>query len=118
MPARPLGRLRKGREFDSAYSEGTVFNGPLCVVRARPNDLGLERYGFAVGKKLAPSSVVRNRTRRRLREAVREVRAGTKPRGADVIITAKSRLLGASYPDLMRELGRQLERAMSLQVTK
>ena len=118
MPARPLGRLRKGREFDSAYSEGTVFNGPFFVVRVLPNDLGMERYGFAVGKRLAPSSVVRNRTRRRLREAVREVRAGTEPGSADVIITAKARVLGASYRELVGEIGRQLERALSQQVAK
>jgi len=110
--------LRKGREFDSAYSEGTVVNGPLCVVRVRPNDLGIERYGFAVGKKMAPSSVLRNRIRRRLREVVREVRTGSELHGADIVITAKARLLGASHTELVRELGRQLQLALSLQVTK
>ena len=113
MPARPLGRLRKGREFDSVYSEGTVFNGPLCVVRVRPNELGTERYGFAVGKKLAPSSVERNRTRRRLREAVREARARGEAQSVDIIITAKARLLVAGHAELVRELSRQLQRALS-----
>ena len=57
MASRPLGRLRKGREFDTAYSKGTVTNGPLFVVRVFPNGLGHNRWGFAVGKKLAPSAV-------------------------------------------------------------
>ena len=110
--------MRKGREFDSVYSQGTVFNGPLCVVRVVPNDLGVERYGFAVGKKLARSSVMRNRVRRRLREAVREVRREMEPRGLDLIVTAKARLLTVDDGEMVRELRRQLGRASSLGVTK
>ena len=103
MPARSLGRLRKGREFDRVYSEGTVFNGPLFVVRVVPNGLEESRWGFAVGKKLAPKAVVRNRTRRRLREGVRSTGA---PGGLDSVVTARGRLLEATFAQIRDEFAR------------
>lgn len=99
-----LGRLSKGRAFDSVYSEGTVIHGPLFVLRFRPNDGGQPRWGFAIGKKLAPSAVVRNRVRRRLREAVRPAVAQTT--GLDLIVTAKRPLLDAPYGDIVSEIQR------------
>jgi len=80
-------RLRKGREFDTAYSKGTVVSGPLLVVRVLPNDLEFTRWGFAVGKRLAKHATDRNRTRRRLREIARTL--PVRP-GYDVIVTARN----------------------------
>ncbi|MFN8617630.1 MAG: ribonuclease P protein component [Dehalococcoidia bacterium] len=103
MPARSLGRLRKGREFDRVYSEGTVHNGPLFVVRAVPNGLAHCRWGFAVGKKLAPKAVVRNRTRRRLREGAR---AWAIAGGWDIVVTARGRVLESGFSEICAELAR------------
>lgn len=80
-------RLRKGREFDTAYSKGTVVSGPLLVVRVLPNDLDYSRWGFAVGKRLAKHATTRNRIKRRLRELVRTL--PVQP-GYDVIMTARN----------------------------
>ncbi|MCC6960938.1 MAG: ribonuclease P protein component [Dehalococcoidia bacterium] len=107
MANNALGRLRKGREFDRVYAEGTVVNGPLFVVRAVPNGLEQARWGFAVGRKLAPRAVVRNRTRRRLRDAARRVEA---PVGWDIVVTARGRLLDAEFVAIERELGRAASR--------
>ena len=103
MAGKSLGRLRKGREFDRVYSEGTVIGGPLFVVRVVANEVSEARWGFAVGKKLAPKSVVRNRTRRRLREAVR---LSEFPGGRDYVVTARPRLLEASFQDICRQFVR------------
>lgn len=103
MAGKSLGRLRKGREFDRVYAEGTVIGGPLFVVRVVTNEVSEARWGFAVGKKLAPSSVVRNRTRRRLREAVRFAEF---PEGQDYVVTARPRLLEASFEDICRQFAR------------
>jgi len=97
--------LRKGREFDGVYSEGIVIGGPLFVVRAKRSDERGARWGFAVGKKLAPRAVVRNRVRRRLREAVRSVDV---PRGMDVVLTARPRAIEAPFQLLQAELRRSL----------
>ena len=112
MASRPLGRLRKGREFDTAYSKGTVTNGPLFVVRVFPNGLDHNRWGFAVGKKLVPSAVDRNRVRRRLREAIRALEpARPGAAGFDGIVTAKARASHANWDQLVSELGRQVDGA-------
>lgn len=80
-------RLRKGREFDTAYSKGIVVSGPLLVVRVLPNGLDYSRWGFAVGKRLAKHATDRNRIKRRLRELVRTLAVRT---GYDVIVTARN----------------------------
>ena len=105
MAGNALGRLRKGREFDRVYAEGTVLNGPLFVVRAVPNGLEQARWGFAVGKKLAPRAVVRNRTRRRLREAAR---SGSAVLGWDIVVTARGRVLDADFSQVVREMRRAI----------
>lgn len=101
-------RLRKGPEFDRVYSEGTVVSGPLFVVRHRPNGGLPARWGFAVGKRLAKKAVVRNRLKRRMREAARSLAVCD---GSDVIVTARVGALGSPFADLRRSLEKQLRRA-------
>lgn len=103
-------RLRKGLEFDTTYAKGTVTSGPLFVVRALPNGLDHPRWGFAVGKRIAKSAVIRNHTKRRLREAADALgNVG----GFDLVITARARALGARWPELSTSVARQVRRATS-----
>lgn len=101
-------RLRKGDEFDTAYRKGTVISGPLLVLRHQPNDTGGVRWGFAVGKRLAKHAVDRNRTKRRLREAARQV--PVQP-GYDIIVTARARTLTADFPSLIAAIDKGISRA-------
>lgn len=80
-----------------------MHNGPLFVVRVLPNGLDGCCWGFAVGKKLAPKAVVRNRTRRRLREGARLCAVGG---GLDIVVTARGRLLEASFAEIRAEFER------------
>lgn len=102
-------RLRKGVEFDTAYQKGTVERGPLLLVRVRPNGLGRDRWGFAVGKRLVKLAHDRNRVRRRLREAALRVPQGST--GRDIVVVAREGALTASLDALAGELRRLLERA-------
>lgn len=101
-------RLRKGTEFDTAFSKGTAVGGPLLVVRVCPNGLGVTRWGFAVGKKLAPHAVVRNRTKRVIREAARGLAV---QQGYDIIVVARQPALAASLQDLRTAITRGLAKA-------
>lgn len=103
-----LRTLRKGDEFDTAYREGTVVNGPFLVVRWRANGGDETRWGFAVGKRIAKSAVVRNRVRRRLKEAARSLAVRG---GYDVVVTARARALDRPQVELREQLERQLRRA-------
>lgn len=106
-------RLLKHADFDRVYRQGkrhfsanlTVFwfrqglveSQPTAAVPRRP------RIGFTVGKALG-GAVVRNRIKRRLREAVRMNLAGfSSP--VDVVINPKKSALTADIPKLKQELG-------------
>lgn len=101
-------RLRKGAEFDTVYREGTVVSGPLLVIRYRENGQGLVRWGFAIGKRLSQQATVRNRLKRRLREAARPLKVLD---GYDVIVTARQGAVEASFDELRRGLEGGLARA-------
>ena len=101
-------RLRKGNEFDTVYSKGTVVGGPLLVVRHLPNETGLTRWGFAVGKRLSKRATDRNRTKRRLREYAQSLQMR---QGIDIVVTARNGAIQARYADLGRALSRVLAKA-------
>jgi ribonuclease P protein component len=101
-------RLHKGGEFDTAYREGTVVNGPLLVVRHRPNGRKDVRWGFAVGKKLAKRAVDRNRVKRRLRAAASSLELVP---GHDIVVTARGGAVEARYEALAQALEARLRRA-------
>ena len=109
-------RLRKGEEFDRVYREGAVTTGPFFVLRVLPNALGHARWGFAVGKGLSKRAVVRNRIKRRLREAVRTALPGAVG-SYDIVVTARGRSVEASFSTLSGALGKQLSRANVLEAS-
>jgi ribonuclease P protein component len=105
-------RLRKGREFDAAYAKGTVYPGPLLVVRVMPNGLETTRWGFAVGKRLVKQAAHRNRLRRRLRELARTLPVRL---GFDVVVTARAGCAESDAARLRAALVGALRRAALLE---
>ena len=100
--------LRLNRDFKRAYARGRTAAGGLLAVYVRPNRSGNNRLGITVGSKLG-CAVVRNRVRRRLREAYRLHETGLAS-GFDVVLVARSRAVGAAYWDLEREMLRMFVR--------
>ena len=105
-----VNRLRKGSEFDTAYSKGTVIGGPLLVVRWLPNEAGVPRWGFAVGKRLSKQAVKRNRTKRRLKSVADSL---VMRQSIDIVVTARNGAIEATQADLGRALAKALRRAGS-----
>lgn len=101
-------RLRKGKELDTVYQKGTAVSGPLLVVRFVRGQEGPTAWGFAVGKRIAKQAVARNRIRRRLREAARQLEVAD---GLGIVVTARAKALGASFEELRAELEAMLRRA-------
>lgn len=94
--------LKKNYEFRRLYAKGKSAVTPFLVVYARQARRETRRVGFTVSNKLG-KAVVRNRVRRRLREIYRLHEAEFVP-GAELVVVARGRAVGAQY--------RQLERAM------
>ncbi|MCY4527878.1 MAG: ribonuclease P protein component, partial [Chloroflexi bacterium] len=78
-------RLRKSADFAAVWSKGRSRVDGLFVVKARPNDLEVTRFGYSVSKRVG-NAVARNRVKRRLREAVRSASVEA---GFDIVIAAR-----------------------------
>jgi len=103
-------RLSRDLEYQAVYAaKARVFAGPL-IVFARPNDLGHPRLGLAVGRRVG-NAVVRNRIKRRLREAFR-LSADDLPAGYDLVIRVRPHepLPLAEYQRLWASAWRKLHR--------
>jgi ribonuclease P protein component len=100
-------RLRKSSDFATAYREGRSFSSRLLAIRPRANGLPHNRYGFVTARAVG-KAVVRNRVRRRLREAVRSFPLEN---GWDVVVIARRSAAEATYWQLRASLATLLERA-------
>lgn len=100
-------RLRLRKDFDAVFRQGRSWNNELLVLRTLPNDLSHSRFGFVTSKRLG-GAVVRNRVRRRLREAVRLL--PLEP-AWDVVVSAKAAAARADYHELNRAVSDLLAKA-------
>jgi ribonuclease P protein component len=82
------------------------------AVGALANGLDLSRCGFSVGKRVG-GAVVRNRAKRRLREAVRPVWPDVAP-GFDIVFAAREPLRDATFSDIQEAARTLLTRAQLL----
>jgi len=99
-------RLTGGKRFSQLHREGSSMANNLLVVRVLPNGLDRSRFGFVVSKRIG-KAVVRNRVKRRLREAVRltTVRAGW-----DAVFIARKGTERARYQHLKQATDNLLRR--------
>jgi ribonuclease P protein component len=94
-------------DFERVYKQGKRhFSASMSVfylTRAAGEAQGL-RVGFTVGRALG-GAVVRNRMKRRLREAVRLARPAVGP-DVDVVINPKKGLMAAEFASVVNEVRR------------
>ncbi|HEY3283265.1 MAG TPA: ribonuclease P protein component [Armatimonadota bacterium] len=109
-------RLVKPSDFTRAFRKGRAQSDDLLLAKVLTRKEPGFRLGVSVGKKVGPS-VVRNRVKRRLREATRSVSPELKV-PVDLVLVAKLPASGASYADLRGSLVRLLSRAGVLQAPR
>jgi ribonuclease P protein component len=100
--------LSRPDDFAALQGQGTVRSNPLLVIRIRRTDLEETRFGLSTGRKLG-GAVVRNRIRRRLREALRVMAPSFQP-GWDVLIIARPAAIAADHEALAGALTGLLRR--------
>jgi ribonuclease P protein component len=105
-----IGRLKTRAEF-LHVREGARFAAPSLVLQARARaDTGASggaRFGFTATKALG-GAVERNRARRRLKAAVRQVAEAHAVEGYDYVLIARSGTVKRPFAELTMDLERAL----------
>lgn len=101
-----LEMLRTKRDFAAFQEQSRSRAHALLVVRYRRNDVGRDRFGISTGKRLG-GAVVRNRIRRRLRDALRKLDRPASI-GWDILVVVRPASAEASYRDLVDALQRTI----------
>jgi ribonuclease P protein component len=100
-------RLTRSADFERTTRAGKRWAGDLVVVYHLPG-AGPTRVGLAVGRRIG-TAVVRNRVRRRLREAVRPLLPHLA--GGDLVVVARAGAERAEVADLARSIAALAETA-------
>ena len=109
------GRLTRRAAFLLVGGKGrkTPASGLVLQALARGDD-GPVRLGFTVTKKVG-NAVVRNRTRRRLREAARAVLKAEAVRGVDLVLIGRDSTRGRDFRLLIEDFRRALVKLGALE---
>ena len=91
-------RLRKRLDFKRTYKRGKTVKNRFFVLYYAPNQSGTRQIGFSVSKKIG-KAVVRNRVKRKLREACR-LNLELFPVGYNYIFIARSPLQYAKFDEI------------------
>lgn len=104
-------RLKRRAEFLAVAGKGAKAPMPGLVLQLMPRaDDAPVRVGFTVTKKVG-NAVVRNRTKRRLREAVRLGLDPALHRGFDMVVIGRDKTADRPFPQLVDDLQRAILRA-------
>jgi len=115
MPA--FNSLRTKKEFDLVYRKGMVISGMFFSLRFFEDKKNAKdlRIGIILGLNISKSSAMRNRKRRQIREIIRLNHDKVK-KGNWLVISAKEKILEASYQELEKEFLRLCNKARILDI--
>lgn len=107
-------RLKRRAEFLRVAAKGKKAATHGLVLQAlSQQEPGPARIGFTVTKKVG-NAVIRNRTRRRLKEAVRLEMAASPVTGVDLVVIGRDNTRGRDFQDLRDDLRRALRKTAVL----
>jgi len=96
-------RLRRSGDIERLRAEGRSGRRASFSARIRPTDTSDARLAVSAPRSVG-TAVVRNRARRRVREAFRQAAAAdTGPGGADVLVTVRREAAGGDFAALVAD---------------
>lgn len=93
-----LETLKKNEDFQEVYKKGKSYANKYLVMYILKNELGYNRVGISVSKKVG-NSVVRHRTTRVIRECFR-LEKESFLEGFDIVVIARASAKGKKYKDI------------------
>lgn len=102
LPMEHTVSLKLNHEFRRLYAKGKSAAAPTLAIYCRKNNREKTRLGFTVGVKLG-HAVVRNRVRRRMKEAYR-TNESVFLSGYDIVVVGRTRAVHAKYREIERQL--------------
>ena len=111
LVAVPPLRLKRRAEFLRAAKHGRKASMPGVVMQALlQSEAGPARIGFTVTKKVG-NAVIRNRTRRRLKEAARLLFRERRVSGVDLVLIGRDVTRDRPFLTLIEDVRRALDKA-------
>lgn len=101
--------LKRNKEFRRVYKAGKSVVGHAMVLIYLKGPAEGVRVGFAVGKRIG-GAVVRNKVKRRLREAVTPLLPEITP-GCRLVFVARSPITGVTYREIENTVRRLVSKA-------
>jgi len=111
-------RLRKNTEFVATYAQRKYISNQyltLNIGKLKPHNDFISKVAFVVSKKIDKRAVIRNKIKRRMREAYK-ILINENPdfqKWMSLIFTAKSDLINADLPIITEQMRHALEKAFS-----
>lgn len=96
-------RLVKQKDFEKIFKQGRSSYSKLLGIKVLANQLKNNRYGIIISTKVSKKSVDRNKLKRQIRQAVRQLDNKLVQR-VDLAITALPAMLGQDYKTIKSEL--------------
>ena len=95
-------RLRHSSDFAQVRRNGRLYKHRVLMMNIVENGLSHNRYGFITSKKVG-TAVIRNQTKRRLREATYQLHP-ILCQGYDIVVIARPSIVEQPFSQLLRIL--------------
>jgi ribonuclease P protein component len=103
-------RLKNKKDFESVFKKGKSFKEDFLFLKVSKNNLKNTRFGVIVSKKFSKKAVIRNQTRRKIKEAIRPLLPNIK-HGLDVVIIVRLGLNIVDFWDLSQKVETLLKKS-------
>jgi len=92
-------RIKKKKDFEIIFRNSKSLKNSLFILKIIKNDLGINRVGFVVSKKVSKKAVIRNKIRRRLSDTVK-AEMGNIKLGIDLVFIALPGIEKREFPEI------------------
>ncbi|MDO8667985.1 MAG: ribonuclease P protein component [bacterium] len=96
-------RLLKQKDFEKVFKRGKSFYTKLLGAKALTSELKFNRFGIVISTKISKKATERNRLKRQIRQAIRELNEELRS-GLDLVVMALPGFLNQEYKTVKGEL--------------